>query len=67
MTLNEQIAKIQANISKLEAEIKAGNYGEAFTYVMERGKRRAVGRNEYFLNLNRTALAQRQERLKAQA
>lgn len=59
--IEAQIANIEARIVKLGGRVAAGDLGEADTLAVRKGRYVAVGRNESFLNLNYSALAQRKQ------
>jgi hypothetical protein len=59
--IEAQIANIEARIEKLGGRVARGDMGEAETLAVRAGRHVIVGRNESFLNLNYSALAQRKQ------
>jgi hypothetical protein len=59
--IEAQIANIEARIEKLGGRVARGDMGEPSTLAVRAGRHVIVGRNESFLNLNYSALAQRKQ------
>jgi hypothetical protein len=58
-----QIANIEARIERLSAMVAAGDMGEPSTSGIRRGRHVIIGRNQHYLNVNISSLADRKELL----